>query len=1847
MAPLGIWAQSYSTLWKQVDEAGRKDLPKTQIELLEKIVSRAEKEKSYGNLLAAELMTTRLWTEISSDSLDVQKSKLERRAANAEEKDKVLAAVYYCALGKMQRDDDSNPNSQTLYFDKAMAHPELLARHQAAEYVPLITKGKDDAIFHNDLLHVIGLESGRYEVLNKYYNSVGNREAACYTALKAAENNVDAVKLDSIIRLYDDLPICGEVAVRKFMLLKNDKNISAKEKLDFIDKALGRWGTWEGMNRLRNERTELICPMFSATLDSEMGIPNKKKTIEGLKVRNINDLTLTITRTTLDGNAELNSYNPKDIQRIKSACIASTAQKITHRYDNRQPYEIVEDSLELPKLSTGVYLLEFSSSATGMKTQYNLYYVTNVFLMSEEQPNKRIRYVVVNATTGQPIANASLKLTFDSRYGGRSTTKMLTTDKKGEAFYTYNKVTPDEVFAFTQNDQACPNSNLWTSFQYRKDENTQNICDVFTDRSVYRPGQTVHTSVIVYTKDEKQLETKAKADCKLTLQLRDANYKEIATKDVTTDEYGTATADFELPKSGLTGRFSIIARYGNNGSTTFNVEEYKRPTFEVEFDKYEKKYAIGDTIKVKGRAKTYSGIPVQGAKVEYAVNRRSALWWWRTGDANEQLAKGEITTDEKGEFEINVPFIFPKNESISKYPYQSYPPNFYNFVAEAKVTDVAGETREGSLSLPLGSKATAFTCDLLDKNLSDSLKSIKFTYLNAAGKSIEGRVKYAILPYGKQAQPAEKDYMEAVANEVSKLKSLKSGRYKLYAVCGTDTLEKEFVVFSLDDKRPVAPTHYWFYQSAKQFPRDGKPVYIQVGSSDKDQHIVYSIYSGNKIIETGAIDQSNAITTRKLVYKEEYGNGLTLTFAWVKNGEFYNCTANIERPQPDKQLRVAWKTFRDRLLPGQEEEWTLTILNSSGKPATAQLMATLYDKSLDQIIPHVWSFNSSFYSNLPYAEWTGIVTSPQSIGFLKPIKWLNINNLKFATFDERFLSRYYYMDYNRRFTRNNEFGTVLMAVGDVGARKMEAKEQSSPTGARFSAPVIKMDRAIKEESVSENRAESGIGNVQLRENLNETAFFYPRMETDKDGNVNLKFRLPESLTTWRFIGLAHDKDINTGMITGDVVAQKTVMIQPNMPRFVRMGDEATLSARLFSTSEKQVTGTATIEIVDPATEKVLYSESKAYSLSPKGTSSATFSISDLLSETGERKLSTDQSLLIVRVFAKGTDYSDGEQQYLSVLPSREYVINTYPFTQNEKGTKTIDLTKLFPKNTTNQRLTIEYTNNPNWLMLQALPYVADANEKNAISLVSAYYANTLANMILKASPKIKQTIDKWRSETGKETSMMSALEKNQELKELVLNETPWVLDAQDESERKQMLVRYFNENQLRNNLNTSLSGLRKLQNPDGSFSWWQGMSGSMYMTVEVVKTLSRLNVLLGATDSQTKDLLNKAFRYLDEKVAQRVAEMKKVERKGQKNLFPSDALCDYLYSNALAKRQTTADIAYLINLLSKKPVELTIYGKANTAVILQQYRQTAKAAEYLKSIGEYTVYTEEKGRYFDTSKAYYSWCDYKIPTQVAAIEAFKTITPKDDKTIKEMQRWLLQSKRTQSWDTPVNSVNAVWAFMNGGNMTLDNGEESVLKLDGKIIATPKSTAGMGYVKVSEAINVNDSSNGELRNTVHAFSAEKTSTGTGWGAVYAQFFQSTTAISDATSGLKIKREIIPVGVDNKPKEAKSLKVGDKVLVRLTITADRDYDFVQVIDKRAACLEPVKQNSGYQWGGYYVAPKDYTTNYYFDSMSKGTHIVETEYFIDRSGSYQTGTCSAQCAYSPEYSGRAKGITMEVKE
>lgn len=1804
-ATMQVAAQTYDNLWKQAEINAQKDQPKSEIAVMKKIIAKASAAKDYGQLLAAEIRQMTLWKEISADSLTPNVKRMEAEVLKVN--DPALKAVRYAVLGKVYR--DMNEKKSQEFFKKALGQPELLARHTSAEYVPLTLKGVDGSSFNNDLLHLIGFEADSKEAylqLYTYYNKVGNRGAACLCAYKLIEkyrqDDVREVKkskylqtIDSLIQIYQDIPEAGELAVEHFRFMEGATDAKPQDKLNYINYALSRWGEWSRMNELRNAQKRLTEPMFRVKDMPQVLRPGEKAWVH-LDVRNLQNLKISISRLNITADNEYDAQDEATYKMLLKKTTKLHQKDFSRNYYGRPDYETVKDSIEIGgNLPLGAYLMEVTSDNTGIAPQRELFYVSNLAVMIQQLPDDKHRYVVVNATDGQPVPGAKIMLydrDYDVKTGKwkRLVHARLTTDENGEAYF---KNVDGNVLISTSNDKFTPAKDIYlsrTRYYEQKDDKIKH--QLFTDRSIYRPGQTVHASAISYIVKKGLDASVPGKSMELNFILRDANGKQVAEQKATTDEYGTASVDFELPKEGQTGLYFISV----NGTVTkyVRVEEYKRPTFEITFPKVNEKYNWGDTVVVKATAKTYSGVPVQGAKVEYQVTRRNQLWWWGAGSAGQLVKTDSCVTREDGTFDVEIPLeasLSGKDEAdMSEFMRIA---RFFNFEVSAIVTDISGESHEGVMSLPLGTKPTILTVNLPKRIETDSLKTVTFAYRNASGMPISSRLKYRIdKGEWKDAEAnAPVSIKEYASSSASSSLVWKSGVHQLEAICGQDTLQQKFTLFSMKDTHPVEPTTEWYYQTAKTFPRDGKPVYIQVGSSENGAHIVYSIIAGNKLLEKGAWELGDSIVTLPFTYKEEYASGIVLNYSFVKQGKCYTRMMSIARPLPEKKLNIAWKTFRNRLTPGQKEEWTLKITTPDGKPAKAQLMSVLYDKSLDQIAPHSWKMSLGFSQWLPSCYWTSnLWYYTMDLLGVYPTKYFDQKQLDVDKFDGKFFSYYAYMQAVELSKLERSSGGTVESVRiqkDEVVRE-EAKgiwiRSSKMTRVGAAAPSANKVFDVVEEMPqfaggSGSDARQFLDKVQVRENMNETAFFYPALESDNNGNVAIRFTLPESVTTWKFMGLAHDKEMRNGLLVHEAVAQKTVMVQPNMPRFLREGDKSTIVVKLFNTSDKKVSGNTRMQILDPETNKVVWQKTQNYSIDAEGSATISFDVQGL-----------KEGVYINKVVAAGNGYSDGEQHYLPVLSNRELVVNTLPITLHQKGEQNFDLSKLFlnkegkqAKGAEEAKVTIEYTNNPSWLMVKALPAISNPDEEDAISLMSAIYANTITNHV-----------------------------------------------------QKHLSLENLTQESIR--LQNQVEKLKKLQNPNGSFSWWKGMKGSRYMTTSVAEMMVRLNAVAGVQKSTAK-MLTSAIDYLSLQTAQEVREMKKQEEKKQK-VSPSEQALHYLYILSVdgrkMKQNLEQDKAYLLEKMSKMTGDFSIYGKARAAVVLARNSQQnaayrEKAGEYLQSVNEYAVYREEMGRYYDTRKALYSWRNYKIPTQVSVIEAMQMLKPNDKQTIEELQRWLLMSKRTQVWDTPVNTVDAVYAFMKGNESNWSRkAENAVLKLDGKLLPMPQDSTTLGYVKT------------ERPGKASKLSIDKKSDYTSWGAVYAEFKQPISEIGSMESGIKVRRVIVPAESESKG----NAQVGEKVKVTLIITADRDYDFVQITDKRAACLEPVNQLSGYQWSiGCYVSPRDHATNFYFDRLSKGKHIVEMEYYVDRKGDYQSGTCIAECTYSPEFGGRTETYELKV--
>ena len=1452
-AMLQATAQTYDNLWKQADIIAQKDQPKSEIGVMKKIISKATAAKDYGQLLAAEIRQAILWREISPDSLTPNVKRMETEALKA--KDPVLKAVRYAVLGKVYREVNGKKSEE--FFKKALEQPELLARNASTGYVPLTLKGVDGSSFNNDLLHLIGFEADSkesYLLMYTYYNKVGNRGAACLCAYKLIEkycqDDVREVRkskylntIDSLIHVYQDIPEAGELAVEHFRFMEEATDTKPLDKLNYINYALNRWGGWSRMNVLRNAQKRLTEPMFQVQDMPLVLRPAEKKWVH-LNVRNLQNLKVIISRLNITADNEYDVQNEATYKMLLKKTTKLHQKDFSKSYYGRPNYEEVKDSIEIGgNLPLGAYLMEVTSDNTGIAPQRELFYVSNLAVMIQQLPDDRHRYVVVNATDGQPVPGAKIVLydrSYDDKTGKfkRLIHARLTTDAQGEAYF---KNVDGKVLIYTSTDKFAPAKDIYLSrarYYEKKDDEVK--YQLFTDRAIYRPGQKVHATAVSYIVKKGLDASVPGKSMELKFILRDVNWKQVAEQKATTDEYGTASVDFELPKEGLTGQYSISV----NGTATeyVRVEEYKRPTFEITFPKVNERYTWGDTVVVKASAKTYAGVPVQGARVEYKVTRRNQMWWWGARSADVLVKSDTTVTREDGTFEVEIPLEASQSESKADMNDFMRIARFFNFDVSAVVTDISGESHAGEMSLPLGTKPTAFSVDMPKRIEADSLKTVTFNYCNASGMPIASNLKYRI--DGGEWKVAEanapvaiKEYAASSASSSAQI--WKSGVHQLEAICGTDTLQQKFTLFSIKDTHPMEPTTEWYYQTAKTFPRDGKPVYVQVGSSENGAHIVYSIIAGNKLLEKGAWELGDSIVTLPFTYKPEYASGVVINYSFVKNGECYTRKISIARPLPEKKLNITWKTFRDRLTPGQKEKWTLQITTPDGKPAKAQLMSVLYDKSLDQLAEHTWEMSLGFSQWLPDCYWkSNLKYYEMGLAGTYPTKYYDEKELDVDQFDGKYFSYYGYMQAVELSKLERSSGGTVESVRiqkDELVRE-EAKVMrirgSKMARVGASAPSVNKVFDVVEEMPqfaggSGSDAGQFLDKVQIRENLNETAFFYPALESDNNGNVAIRFTLPESVTTWKFMGLAHDKEMRNGCLVDEAVAQKTVMVQPNIPRFLREGDKSSIVVKLFNTSDKKVNGNARMQILDAETQKVVWQKTQGYRIDAEGSATISFDVQGL-----------KEGVYINKVVAAGAGYSDGEQHYLPVLSNRELVVNTLPITLHQQGEQNFDLSKLFlnkegkqAKGAEDAKVTVEYTNNPSWLMIKALPSISNPDEEDAISLMSAIYANTITT-------HIQKTLS---------------------------------LDNHSQKNLSQETIRLQNQ----------VEKLKKLQNPNGSFSWWKGMKGSRYMTTSVAEMMVRLNAVAGVQKSTAK-MLTSAINYLSWQTAQEVREMKKQEEKKHK-----------------------------------------------------------------------------------------------------------------------------------------------------------------------------------------------------------------------------------------------------------------------------------------------------------------------------------------------------------------------------
>ena len=1871
-------AQTYDNLWKELEVLERKDLPKSVISEAMKIYDKAKAEQNVPQMMKAYLTAMQYRSLLTPDSLKVDMNGLEQWASQTGSmEDK---AILYSILGEMTMPADVKKGLG--YLQASLKDKDWLLLIPVEKLRPMVRVGEASKRYFRDNLYnllarraiqimqqyrwqaaakanqtnslsvdmtdmdqfvtyqfvpvsdcdLTAAVMQTYQSLLKAYDTETEREGWLLTGIDALNylyrnfsgnfsNDVCQQELRKWIHTYPAVKTVPEayLALAQFLQYQNNQ----VERLRIVREGIAGYPRYEGINQLKNIEKEILNASLS--LEIATAYPGEQQSVK-VNYKNLTGITLQLYKVNLP---------------VTSAVLQNRTTHFESKYARLQreehfslkpttDYLNVDTTLTIQAPQAGIYFLKAVPDGKKGVSDGTLMNVTALKTIYRPLPDGTLELVVVDAVSGQPVSEAEVTI-YTEKGGGYSPQQTYQADKQGTLKLDFLNSNKYWYNAHTAADNAMPILNLWKNDYYYKESKRKEVLQLFTDRSIYRPGQTVYVSGLAYEMEKDS--TRVLADKKYTVSLYDANNNETGKVEVRTNGFGSFSGQFVLPSPCLTGYFSLRAA---DTSVSFKVEEYKRPTFDVTFEPVKVEYQVGDSIEVVGMAKTFAGAPVQNARVHYNISR-SYAWVWRFMGRGSARWEGEAMTDADGKFSVPVHFEIDSDRRES-------PLWYYTYNIQADVTDGAGETQQANLSLPLGSTSMVLNMDNLPDNLVKEKKlEIKLTAMNLSGEPVDTPVTYQVVEMEEQKDGQEKEGRKVLTGTVEANKSfvpeaiyaLPSGNYRL-KLSAKDTqgrectASKNFLLFSLNDKRPPFVITDWFYQDGLEFDA-ASPATVYIGSSEKNVYLLYDVFAGNKRLESKRIELSDSVVSFRFPYKKEYGDGILVSMAFVKDGRLYSHNARIMKPAPEKKLQLKWTTFRDKLRPGQQEEWKLTVLYPDGSPAEAEMLATMYDASLDKIYSaHKLDFGVDFHYVVPLTYWN---TSYMRNAYLYvdfPLKRLRAVPLEYSELIIPSTGRMEAMVVGYGGSPRATLAGALKIRGRSAANAV--MNQEAVTDMVLQEEMVETSAQEKVEmGSSEELAETG--DIQIRENFAETAFFYPQLRTNEKGEVSISFVLPESLTRWKFMGLAHTRNVDYGKIEATATASKEFMLQPNMPRFVRVGDKANIAASLMNLSDKGVKGTVRMELFNPETEKVFYSQKQKFDVKGGETGHVNFTF----------EVSDKYAVMACRMVADGDTFSDGEQRYIPVLTDKQWVTETVPLNVNGEGAHTFSLENLFNKHSktaSEQRLTVEFTAHPAWYAVQALPVVANPQNEDALSWATAYYAHSLAAFIVKENPRIKQVFDSWKAQGGTKETFMSNLQKNQELKNILLAETPWLTEATNEAEQKQRIATLFDLNTMNSQLAVSVEKLGELQNADGAWSWYKGMQGSRYVTTQVMEMLVRLNALTHQdADSRMQPMIQKGFEYLGKQAAEEYKSMKEAEKKGAVGLRPSEQVLRYLYICVLdGKAPVDKKVnQYFIDKLSGEGKELTIYGKALGAIILQQAGKVAEAKLFMQSLMEYSVVTDEMGRYFDTPKARYSWFSYKIPTEVAAMEAIQRIT-KDTKAIDEMKRWLLKQKQTQTWETLIATADAVYALMaTGASDLLANTGGVEITLGKEMIRTPVDDA-IGYIKKTVI--------GDVMN-IKKVRVDKEGTGMGWGAVYAQYLESMDQIGEQGNGLSVSRQLYKG--DEALNESAPLKVGDKITVRLTVKADRDMDFVQIKDDRAACMEPLQAVSGFRWSnglGYYQATKDASTQFFIDQMRKGTYVIEYQVYVNRTGEYQAGIATVQSAYAPEFGGHTRGYRVMVE-
>lgn len=1793
-------------------------------------------------------------------------------------------------------------------LNSAVADLDFLKKTSSLKYADILEQGKDsrtmqptlfDFLMYQriDLLKNFDNEDDSLKIqISDSYNQIidfnskqKNTPAVVYAELQKLEfenPNQDEKylkELDDLEKKYADNEAVIEVLAVKAQYFQNKsdeeevKNNYKKQAFEICQEGIKRFPAYKRIGLLRNIQNSILQKNIQISNNSSVK-PNSELKIN-IQSTNIEQLQLSVFKvntTALEYMAyKINGNNNKKLS-PKVTLLETKVLKIKKNDD----FSAVDTVIRIKSADYGIYeyVVEEKGNTKAEKQAVGGFTVTDLsFILRENSKslksskvNDKINEIyVLDRITGKPYKDVSIH-SYNQKWNNKGYNFDFISKTTAQADGNYvlpNDESNNKYVVFERGNDKYFTSQTYSYWYGNYEQNEpQTQVSLFTDRSMYRPGQTVYFKGIAYVANKTKQEVVK--DQWFDVTLYNVNGEVVGTKKTVTNDFGSFTDNFVLPDKGLNGAYRLEA--GGN-SINIWVEEYKRPTFEVKMETPKEEIRFGEEVTMKGNVLAYAGYNINDANVKYRVARSPHRFCWWVYEPEKIIATGETKSDSDGNFEVKFTPIKDKNNVPIPYWMDKNTGISYTYTVYADVTDPKGETQKGQQEISVGDQSLFILTQIPDKIEKNQPLKMDVLTQTLNGENVNSDVTYSVLGLQNSDDYYENTNDKTKWKEIGTvlsgklntkdkltldLKKIASGMYKIVFKTKDNRgievkTESRFILYDTNDKRPPVKTYSWFLP-VKTSVEIGEKAQVNFGTSVKNGYVLYEVMNGNQILESKWLEMNDEIRSFEIPFLESYGAGVTVQFTFIKDEKLFSQQVNITKKVAEKKLTPTVAVFRDKLKPGEKAEWTITIPEVEKDKKTVELLAGMYDASLDALRPHNWNFNPTYYEYLkPVPQWTasGFGTS-QDYAWISNGKDIDVPSYEFDNFNWFGLNfGGNNMMYKRgapgavaqmriRGARNlNEEVTMVAMDSDVGVRKVDV------TGAvSMKKPVI--DFWGKSTSSSEeNKSEK---QNQLRTNFNETAFFYPQLRTDEKGSVKISFTAPESLTKWHLKMLAHTQDLYFGQNEAFAVTQKELMVQMNLPRFVRRSDKLTLVANVVNLSDVALSPEVKLEVINPENNQIIPLKSldkKSISLNPKETKAVEWELSEL----------KDLDLVIVKVVAQTDQFSDGEQKYLPVLPDKVLVTESQTMTLRAGQKRTFSFDNFIQnfKNSDTKNFTIEYAGNPAWFAVQALPSVAEPTSENAIDYLTAFYANTLAGYIANANPQLKATFDKWKN--ADKNALLSNLEKNQELKMMLLEETPWVAEAKDETEQKRRIGLLFDLNQQQYQAQTYLAKLLKLQQPSGGFAWFEGMPENRYVTQEILLNLARLNKMTkGDLLTAYRLPLTASLKYLDTEIAKDFFELKKWDKEYQKHQTIGNIQLFYLHLRSEYPQFPITDdakeaVKYYTAQSEKYWHDWTLYGKAMMATVASRNGKTKVAEEILASIRENAMKTDELGMYWAKNTAGWWWYERPIAVQTAVMEAFNEIR-KSQADVDEMKIWLLKQKQTQRWDTPISTLDAIYALLNYGTDWLSNKGDVEITLGSTKLSTKNVETGTAYLKESIPVETLKPDVGKI--TVQS----KSTSGISWGSAYWQYYMDVDKIKSQGKELNVSKNLFVERVSTSgksmlPINQTTLKKGDKVITRLVVTTDRDLEFVALKDLRAACFEPVNQLSGCAWKEgtiYYQTTKDASTQFFFQFLPKGIYVFEYELWVNNTGLFSSGMAEIQCQYAPEFTAHSGGEKIQVK-